>query len=115
MPIRFIHSRSRRIPSLVTLPFIQCHQTRGLAESGGVRNSRLSTSAGASVAIDTLENQLSAVSRKARAGRVSSIIARNSSHWGAQEPLVAVSPANIGRCAAESRLQASGLGCRDTH
>src|SRR6266550_1196382 len=35
IPVRFIHSRSAVIPSLVTLPFIQCHQARGLAESGG--------------------------------------------------------------------------------
>src|ERR1022692_1632560 len=36
MPTRFIHSRSALIPSLVMLPLIQCHQTRGLALSGGV-------------------------------------------------------------------------------
>src|SRR6187431_2342065 len=36
MPMRCIHSRSSRIPSLVTLPFIQCHQTRGFASLGGV-------------------------------------------------------------------------------
>ena len=35
MPERFIHSRSALMPSLVTLPLIQCHQTRGLALSGG--------------------------------------------------------------------------------
>src|ERR1035438_4229225 len=35
MPTRFIHSRSALMPSLVMLPFIQCHQTRGLALSGG--------------------------------------------------------------------------------
>ena len=35
MPTRCIHSRSAVMPSLVTLPFIQCHQIRGLAESGG--------------------------------------------------------------------------------
>src|SRR5260221_8391067 len=35
MPTRFIHSRSRVIPSRVTLPFIQCHHTRGRAASGG--------------------------------------------------------------------------------
>jgi hypothetical protein len=42
MPTRFIHSRSAVIPSRVTLPFIQCHQTRGLASSGGVRKERSS-------------------------------------------------------------------------
>src|ERR1035438_10718827 len=31
-----LHSRSALIPSLVMLPLIQCHQTRGLALSGGV-------------------------------------------------------------------------------
>src|SRR5258708_5925644 len=35
MPTRFIHSKSSLMPSLVMLPFIQCHQTRGLAEFGG--------------------------------------------------------------------------------
>src|SRR5215472_7670339 len=38
MPTRFIHSRSSLMPSLVMLPFIQCHQTRGLAELGGFLN-----------------------------------------------------------------------------
>ena len=38
MPTRFIHSRSAVMPSLVTLPFSQCHQTRGRAESGGLLN-----------------------------------------------------------------------------
>src|SRR6266403_2124401 len=37
MPTRFIHSRSSLIPSLVMFPFIQCHQTRGFALSGGFR------------------------------------------------------------------------------
>src|SRR6185436_1894284 len=37
MPTRCIHSRSLRIPSLVILPFIQCHHTRGCAALGGVR------------------------------------------------------------------------------
>src|SRR6267378_998747 len=37
MPTRFIHSRSSLIPSFVMFPFIQCHQTRGFAESGGFR------------------------------------------------------------------------------
>src|SRR5689334_12210087 len=40
MPTRFIHSRSRRMPSLVTLPFIQCHHTRGRAAAGGSAKSR---------------------------------------------------------------------------
>src|SRR4029077_10977484 len=38
MPTRFIHSKSSLIPSLVMLPFIQCHHTRGLAEFGGFLN-----------------------------------------------------------------------------
>src|SRR5512143_1206618 len=38
IPTRLIHSRSALIPSFVMLPFIQCHQTRGFAESGGFRN-----------------------------------------------------------------------------
>src|SRR3954471_22440542 len=38
MPTRFIHSRSLVIPSLVTFPPVQCHQVRGLAESGGFAN-----------------------------------------------------------------------------
>src|SRR3954468_18304529 len=37
MPTRRIHSKSSLIPSLVIFPFIQCHQTRGFAESGGLR------------------------------------------------------------------------------
>jgi len=37
MPMRFIHSMSLRAPSQVMLPFIQCHQTRGCADSGGAR------------------------------------------------------------------------------
>src|SRR3954464_16014006 len=41
MPTRFIHSRSSWIPSLVTLPFIQCHHTRGRALLGGFSNPRL--------------------------------------------------------------------------
>src|SRR5256885_998854 len=36
MPTRCIHSRSSLIPSLEMLPFIQCHQTRGLADCGGL-------------------------------------------------------------------------------
>src|SRR5215469_6952305 len=38
MPTLCIHSKSSLIPSLVMLPFIQCHHTRGLAESGGALN-----------------------------------------------------------------------------
>src|SRR5438045_696235 len=34
-PALCIHSRSSLMPSFVMLPFIQCHQTRGLAPSGG--------------------------------------------------------------------------------
>src|SRR6266567_9523968 len=34
-PTRCIHSRSSLMPSLVMLPFIQCHHTRGRAPSGG--------------------------------------------------------------------------------
>src|SRR5436309_3318228 len=44
MPTRCIHSRSSLMPSWVTLPFIQCHQTRGFAELGGFRNPRSSAS-----------------------------------------------------------------------
>src|ERR1035438_10497081 len=44
MPTRFIHSRSSLMPSLVMLPFIQCHQTRGLALSGGFWKPRASGS-----------------------------------------------------------------------
>ena len=45
IPTRSIQARSLTIPSSVTLPSIQCHQTRGRAELGGSRNcsSRLST------------------------------------------------------------------------
>src|ERR1700722_18000319 len=39
MPTRFIHSRSLVIPSLVTLPLVQCHQARGFAAAGGFLNS----------------------------------------------------------------------------
>ena len=45
IPLRSIHSRSLRIPSLLTLPFIQCHQTRGLAAAGGLTKARSSESA----------------------------------------------------------------------
>ena len=45
MPTRFIHSRSAVMPSLVTLPFSQCHQTRGRAEAGGSRKPRSRASA----------------------------------------------------------------------
>ena len=38
MPTRCIHSRSAVMPGSVTLPLIQCHQTRGLALSGGCLN-----------------------------------------------------------------------------
>src|SRR5579871_190155 len=34
-PARCIHSRSAVMPSLLMLPFIQCHQTRGRAPLGG--------------------------------------------------------------------------------
>jgi len=34
------------MPSLVTLPFIQCHQTRGLADWGGLRNASSRLNAG---------------------------------------------------------------------
>src|ERR1035437_10165686 len=44
MPTRFIHSRSSLMTSLVMLPFIQCHQTRGLALSGGFWKPRSSAS-----------------------------------------------------------------------
>jgi hypothetical protein len=37
MPIRFIQSMSFLAPSQVTLPFIQCHHTRGRAASPGSR------------------------------------------------------------------------------
>src|SRR3977135_1986758 len=46
MPTRFIHSRSSLIPSFVMFPFIQCHQTRGFAESGGFRKPLSSVSLG---------------------------------------------------------------------
>src|SRR2546423_11523353 len=36
MPTRCIHSRSFLMPSLVMLPFIQCHHTRGFASFGGL-------------------------------------------------------------------------------
>src|SRR6185437_13234509 len=35
MPTRCIQPRSSLMPSLVILPFIQCHHTRGFALSGG--------------------------------------------------------------------------------
>ena len=44
IPTRFIHSRSLVIPSLVTLPPVQCHHVRGLAESGGFWKPRTSAS-----------------------------------------------------------------------
>ena len=37
-PTAAIASRSATMPSRETLPFIQCHHTSGLAESGGARN-----------------------------------------------------------------------------
>src|ERR1035441_792997 len=46
MPTRFIHSRSSLIPSFVMLPFIQCHQTRGLALLGGFWKPRSNGSPG---------------------------------------------------------------------
>ena len=39
IPTRCIHSRSAVMPASVTFPLIQCHQTKGLALSGGCRNS----------------------------------------------------------------------------
>src|SRR5438067_4834643 len=39
MPLRCIHRRSLRMPSLVTFPFIQCHHTLGLAALEGFWNS----------------------------------------------------------------------------
>src|SRR5438067_9611136 len=50
MPTRFIHSMSLRMPSLVMLPFIQCHQTRGRALLGGSAKPLASGSAGSAVA-----------------------------------------------------------------
>src|SRR5271154_4217856 len=44
MPDRFIHSKSFVRPSSVTLPLVQCHQVRGLAESGGLRKPSSSAS-----------------------------------------------------------------------
>ena len=44
MPTRFIPSRSAVMPSLVTLPFSQCHHTRGRADSGGSLKPRSSAS-----------------------------------------------------------------------
>src|SRR4051794_7011217 len=46
-PIAFIASRSAVMPAFVMLPFIQCHQVCGLAESGGVRKPDRNTSLGA--------------------------------------------------------------------
>src|SRR5450755_727555 len=44
MPTRFIQSMSACAPSHVTLPFIQCHHTRGRALSGGSSNPRFKSS-----------------------------------------------------------------------
>ena len=44
MPTRFIHSRSAVMPSLVTLPFSQCHHTRGFARVGRVLETAASAS-----------------------------------------------------------------------
>jgi len=38
MPTRFIQAMSLAMPSSVTLPFIQCHHTRGRARFGGSSN-----------------------------------------------------------------------------
>ena len=54
MPTRFIASRSAVMPSFVMLPFIQCHQVCGLAESGGAAKPRASSSAGS--AANEVEN-----------------------------------------------------------
>ena len=40
------------MPSLVTLPFIQCHQVCGLAESGGLRKP---VSSGSARAVDAVK------------------------------------------------------------
>src|ERR1035437_4842613 len=45
MPTRFIHSMSLVMPVSVTLPLVQCHHVRGLADSGGVRKPCASGSA----------------------------------------------------------------------
>jgi len=50
IPTRFIHSKSALMPCLVMLPFIQCHQTRGLALSGGFRKFCRSESPGGGAA-----------------------------------------------------------------
>src|SRR5215467_2801721 len=72
MPTRFIHSRSSLMPSLVMLPFIQCHQTRGLAELGGFLNPS-SSDGGFCAAADTARaNSMIAKVRRVRESLIGS-------------------------------------------
>lgn len=51
MPMRFIHAKSLAMPSLLTLPFIQCHHTLGRPLTGGSRNGSASATGAACVAV----------------------------------------------------------------
>ena len=66
-PICFIASRSAVMPSLVMLPFIQCHHVCGLAESGGLRKPEASGSAGAAAAA-SVNNTAARIGKRIRVG-----------------------------------------------
>ena len=61
MPTAAIASRSATIPSRVTLPFIQCHQTCGRAAGGGERKAERSWSSPAAPTAAVAQTRHSAV------------------------------------------------------
>src|SRR5215470_12064649 len=71
MPTLCIHSRSFLMPSMVILPFIQCHHTRGLALLGGTAKFLYRTSC----EIFTCEKELAANSRRQKSESILFIMA----------------------------------------
>ena len=83
IPTRAIDSRSAVMPALVTLPFIQCHHTCGLAERGGVRNPFTRTSsADASATIPAAHASSATAPRKRLFVDMSPIVPQLRTKWG---------------------------------
>src|SRR5262245_10419077 len=99
MPTRFIHSRSLVIPSRVMLPLVQCHQVRGLAESGGFRNRWARASASLCACVGA--NEIRTANTAAAAGSTlpGPILIARSSRFGMQR--LSVDPE--GRCGSYSQ------------
>jgi hypothetical protein len=69
IPTRCIHARSSAIPSLVMLPFIQCHQTRGLALSGGATKPASRSAAGGALTVSSASGDTAEIAISGPASR----------------------------------------------